>query len=710
MVDEVRGACLHDCPDGCSMLYAVENGAVTSVRGNPDHPFTRGGLCVKVNHYEERVHSPDRVVYPLKRMGQKGRGEFQRISWEEALQEIGERWRGLIEELGPQSIMPYAYMGSAGMLNGAWSGDAFFNRLGSTIPEKTFCDSGATTAYMMTMGPAAGLDSESFVHSRYIILWAQNTLSTSLHHWPFIAEAQKNGAKVVVIDPVRTRTAKKADWHIAPRPGTDGALALGLIHVIVGEKLHDEDFVVEHTVGFDELAERAREFSPERVSEITGVSADDIRMLAREYATTGPAAIRIGVAIERHSGGGQAVRAITALPALVGAWRDVGGGIYQLPVWPAPVKWDTVMRPDWIQPGTRVINQWQLGPALLGEIPEVQEPHPPLRSMFIYNTNPVVVAPEQDKIVAGLSRDDLFTVVHEQFLTDTARYADIVLPACTMAEHLDVMVSWGNFYINYNRPAIAPIGEAVSNTELFRRLARAMRFDERFFERNDEQILEETFDWSAPAVADNGGLETLKQQGYVRYVNGSPDEYAPYRDGGFPTPSGKVELKSAMAEGGNMVVPIFRQGSMEFQDATPVDPVPHYIPPQETATDSAQASKYPLAILSPKSHALLNSQYANLARQKNLAGEQQLVLHPEDATSRAITDDDRVRVFNDRGSFDCVARVSDEVLPGVVLASVGHWAGDHSRRTVAAVGATRYADLGRAPTFSDTRVQVERAE
>ena len=688
----------------------MEDGVVTSVRGNPEHPFTQGGLCAKVNHYEERVHSPDRVLHPMRRRGPKGRGEFDRISWNEALSEIGERWHALIDEHGPQSIMPYAYMGSGGMLNGAWCGDAFFNRLGATIPEKTFCDSGATTAYLMTMGPAAGLDSESFVHAKYIVLWAHNTLSTALHHWPFIAEAQAKGARVVVIDPVRTRTAKKADWHIAPRPGTDGALALGLMHVIIAEGLHDADYVEKYTLGFDELAERARAFPPEKVADMTGVQADDIRQLAREYATSRPSAIRIGVALERHVGGGQAVRAVTALPALVGAWRDVGGGIYQLPVWPCPVKWDTVMRPDWITPGTRVINQWKLGPALLGEIPEVQAPRPPLRSIFVYNSNPVVVASEQAKVIAGLSREDLFTVVHEQFLTDTARYADILLPACTAAEHLDVMVSWGTFYMNYNQPAIEPLGEAAPNTELFRRLARTMGFDDPFFARTDEQILEDTFDWSAPALKENGGLESLSGRGFLRYVRGSRDDYAPFREGGFPTPSGKIEFKSAMAEGGNFVAPIFRQGSTEFQDGTAVDPLPHYIPPEETAPESPLAGKYPLSILSPKSHAFLNSQYANLPRQRRLAGGQHVALHPNDAAARGIREEDRVRVFNDRGSFEGVARITDDVLSGVVVAPLGHWAQTSGGRSVAAVNAARYADLGRAPTFSDTRVQVERAE
>src|SRR5919201_2002930 len=473
----VLAACPHDCPDTCSMIVTVDDDRVVDVRGNPDHPFTAGRLCVKVNHYEERVHHPDRVLHPLKRSGPKGSGAFTRISWPQALDEIATRWKAIVRRHGPTAILPYSYLGTEGILNGLNVGDAFFNKLGATISERTFCDSAACTGYIMTVGPSPGTDPESFVHSRYIILWACNTLSTNLHHWPFIAEAQKRGAKVVVVDPVKTRTARQADWHIPIKPGTDGALALAMINVITTAGLVDKDYVANYTVGYDELVERARAFSPEKVAGITGVAADDIRRLAAEYATTRPSVIRIGVAVERHSGGGQTVRALTCLPALVGAWRDVGGGILQLPVWAFPVKWDGLMRPDWITPGTRVVNQFRLGPALTGELGL----DPPIKALFVYNTNPVVVCPQQDKLVAGLKRDDLFTVVSEQFLTDTAELADLVLPATTQLEQLDIMFSWGHLYLSLNQPAIAPLGEAVPNTELFRRLAARMGFDDDCF-------------------------------------------------------------------------------------------------------------------------------------------------------------------------------------------------------------------------------------
>ena len=703
----ILGACPHDCPDTCSMVITVENDRVVKVRGNPDHPFTDGRLCVKVNHYEERIHHPDRVLQPLKRSGPKGSGQFTRVSWPAALEEIATRWKQTIKEHGPTAILPYSYLGTEGILNGLNVGDAFFNKLGATISERTFCDSAACTGYMMTVGPTPGTDPESFVHSRYIILWACNTISTTLHHWPFIAEAQKRGAKIVVVDPVRTRTARQADWHIAIKPGTDGALALAMINVVISEGLVDKDYVERYTVGYPELAERAKEYPPEKVAPITGIPAADIRRLAREYATTRPSVIRIGVAVERHSGGGQTVRALTCLPALVGAWRDVGGGILQLPIWAFPVKWDALMRPDWIKPGTRVLNQWKLGAALTGEL----KLDPPIQSLFVYNANPTVVAPEQEKVLKGLAREDLFTVVSEHFITDTARYADIVLPATTQMEQHEIMFSWGHFYLSLNQRAISPRGEAVPNTELFRRLAAAMRFDDPFFRRTDEQMALDSLDWSSPALA-GISMDQLKRDGYARLKVGTPDTYAPHANGGFPTPSGKVELKASMAAGGNFVLPLFRQGSNEFQDGSPVDPVPAYIPPQESAdTNQALAAKYPLNILTPKNHAFLNSGYANIARQLGHAGEQYVMIHPSDARARGIAEGERVEVFNDRGRFEAEAQVTDEVREGVVVSPRGYWASaSASARSVNVVNSSRYADIGRAPTFSDTLVEVRRVE
>ncbi len=703
----VLAACPHDCPDTCSMLVTVENDRVVKVRGNPEHPFTDGRLCVKVNHYEERIHHPDRVLYPLKRSGPKGSGQFTRISWPAAMEEIAARWKQIVKEHGSTAILPYSYLGTEGILNGLNVGDPFFNKLGATITERTFCDSAACTGYIMTVGPTPGTDPESFVHSRYIILWACNTISTNLHHWPFLAEAQKRGAKIVVVDPVKTRTARQADWHIPIKPGTDGALALAMINVIITEGLVDKDYVEKYTVGYEELVGRARDYTPEKVAAITGIPAEDIRKLAREYATTRPSVIRIGVAVERHSGGGQTVRALTCLPALIGAWRHVGGGILQLPVWAFPVKWDGLMRPDWIKPGTRVLNQWKLGAALTGEL----KLDPPIKSLLVYNANPMVVAPEQEKVIAGLARDDLFTVVSEHFITDTARYADIVLPATTQMEQHEIMFSWGHFYLSLNQRAISPRGEAVPNTELFRRLAAAMGFDDPHFKRTDEQMALEALDWASPALA-GISMEQLQRDGFARLKVGTPDTYAPHAQGNFPTPSGKVELKASMAAGGNFVLPLFRQGSNEFQDGSPVDPLPAFLPPQEsTASNPALAAKYPLNILTPKNHAFLNSGYANIARQLGHAGEQSVMMHPSDARARGIAEGELVEVFNDRGRFQAEAQVTDEVRPGVVVSPLGYWASaSPGARSVNVVNGSRFADMGRGPTFSDTLVEVRRVE
>ena len=700
----VFSACPHDCPDTCAMLTTVRDGRVVEVRGNPDHPFTQGGLCVKVNDYENRVYSADRVLTPLRRAGAKGAGAFEPIGWDEALEEISGRWKEIVARDGPAAILPYSYLGTEGILNGLNVGDAFFNRLGATVSERTFCDSGAISAFFMTCGPTAAGDPESFVHSRYIVLWAINTISTNLHHWPFIAEAQRRGAKVVVIDPVATRTAKQADWHLPIRPGTDAALALGMIHVIVAEDLVDHDYVANYTIGYEALKDRAAGFGPDRVAAITGLAADDIRKLARDFATVQPSVIRMGVAIERNASGGNAVRAMSCLPALVGSWRRCGGGILHMPIWAFPMKWDDISRPDWIPEGTPVLNQWRLGPALTGELDRT------VASLFVYNSNPAVVAPEQDKVLAGLARDDLFTVVSEQFVTDTARYADIVLPATTQLEQFDLMFSWGHLYLTLNQPAIAPLGEAVPNTELFRRLARAMGFDDPYWERSDEQMALDALDWSNP-VLDGIDLDSLRETGYARLKVGSPDDFVPHREGNFPTPSGKVEFESAIARGGNLVLPLFRQGYAAMQPGEALDPLPDFVPQNESpGTSPALAAKYPLNMISPKSHAFLNSSYGNLGTQLHHAGEQTVILHPDDAGARGIGSGGAVRVFNDRGAFCAIAEVSGDVRPGLVVAPMGYWAAaSRGGRTVNAVNPPAFADYGNAPTFSDTLVEVAAA-
>ncbi len=551
----------------------------------------------------------------------------------------------------------------------------------------------------MTIGATAGVDPESLVHSRYILIWACNMVSTNLHLWPFVAEAQRRGAKVVVIDPMRHRTAKLADWHIPIRPGTDGALALALMHVIINEGLTDEAYVRDHTVGYDELVARVQEHTPEWASEQTGIPAEDIRTLAREYATSGPSMIRIGVAIERHAGGGQTVRSIACLPALVGAWRSVGGGLLQLPLWAFPVNWGALMHPELATPGTRVVNQYLLGQALTGELAL----DPPINALMVYNSNPLVVCPEQDKVAAGLAREDLFTVVSDHVLTDTARYADLVLPATTQLEQHDIMFSWGHFYVSLNTPAIAPLGEAVSNTELFRRLAARLGLTDPCFSRTDEEMMAEAFDWAAPAMQ-GITLDSLRETGWARLNLPGPDEYAPHAEGGFPTPSGKTEFRSSVAEAvGNFVVPLFRQGSNEFQPGGVVDPLPHYVPPRETADGG-----YRLSLVSPKSHGYLNSSAGDQPHQRRVQGEQTVILHPRDADERGVTSGAYVRVFNDRGSYVALAEISDEIAQGVALSPMGTWPKNaRGDATVNAVTAFAFSDLGNAPTFSDTRVEVE---
>jgi anaerobic selenocysteine-containing dehydrogenase len=695
----VRGACPHDCPDTCAMLTTVENGRAIELRGDPDHPFTRGALCVKVEDYLDRVYSPDRVLYPMRRTGAKGRGKFERISWDSALDEIAGRFKNIIAEDGAEAILPFSYLGNEGLINGLNVGDAFFNRLGATISERTFCASGLITGWLMTIGPTPGTDPESLVHSKYIVIWACNVISTNLHLWPAIAEAQRRGAKVVVIDPMRNRTAAKADWHIPIRPGTDCALALALINVIIRENLIDPDYVANYTTGFAELEERMSDYSPERVSSITGIPVEDIVRLAREYATTQPAAIRVGVAIERNSSGGQAVRAICSLPALVGAWRRVGGGLVGMPNFAFPIKWDTLTRPDFIRPGTRHCNQYRLGAALTGGLGF----EPPIKALFVYNSNPVVVVPDQQKVIAGLSRDDLFTVVSEQFMTDTADFADIVLPAATQLEQFDVMWSWGHLHLSVNNPAIAPLGEAIPNVELFRRLAARMGFNEECFRRGDEQIALEAINWNSPAL-EGIDLDYLKRNGHARLKLGSPDSFAPHARGNFPTESGKTEFVSSMARGGNFVVPMFRQGCTDSPAREAFDPLPRY----EQSVESSHHARYPLNMISPKSHAFLNSSCGNMARQRRIAGEPAVMINPDDAAPREIADGHPVRVFNDRGSFAAIARVTTSVRSGVVVAPMGYWRKfSSSRSTVNVCNPTEFADLGHAPTFSNNRVEVE---
>jgi len=694
-----HGGCPHDCPDTCSMVYEVENGQLTSVKGNKEHPMTRGGLCVKLKDYEKRHYHPDRLLYPMRRTGPKGSGQFERISWDEALDEITSRWKAIIAEHGPHAILPYSYLGNQGLVHGLNGGDAFFNKMGATVCERTFCGEGSCTAWLLTVGPTAGVDPESFIHSKYIVIWGCNSVSTNIHHWHIVKDAQKNGAKVVVIDPYKSKTAKEADWHIAPKPGTDGALAMAMMHVIIEEGLQDQDYIDNYTVGFDALADRAKTRTPEWAATITGIAADDIRQFAREFATSQPAAIRLGVAVERNYGGGQAIRAITCLPALTGAWRHVGGGALQFPVWEHPYKFDVISRPDLIPEGTPVVNAIQLGRALTGELGL----DTPIKSMMCWNANPVTQAAETDKIVQGLMREDLFLVSAEHFLSDTASYADIVLPASMGAEMEDMVLSWGHLYLTYNEKCVDSPGEAIPNNEIFRRLAARMGYQEENFSWSDSECLENYVDWESPAC-DGIDLAYLREHGFAKLKVGTKDDRAPHRNGNFPTPSGKCELEIKGAT--NFVAGPFRQMYDGFQPGEPLDSLPDYVPSREThESNPALAEKYPLNIISPKSHGFLNSCYANMENKIKGQGEQFVMISPVDADMRNIQSGDVVSVFNDRGKFEALAQITDDVSPGIVVATLGYWR-QLNKGTVNCVSSAEFVDMGHAPTFTDNLVQV----
>ncbi|MBR1123149.1 molybdopterin-dependent oxidoreductase [Bradyrhizobium lablabi] len=701
----VKGACPQDCPDTCAFIYTVENGRLIDVQGDPKHPVTQGRLCTKLNDFAKHHYNPDRLIYPMKRVGPKGAGEFERISWAEALGEIRNRWARIIDEFGSKAIMPCSYLGQEGVLNGLTVGDAFFNRLGSTIAEKTFCGVGREVGTHLTIGPSTGVDPESLIHSRYIVLWAVNTLSTGNHHWPFIAEAKRRGAKIVAIDPLRSRTATQADWHIPIRPGTDAALALGMMNIIISEGLFDRDYVERYTVGFDELAARAAEYPVELVSAITGIPEQDILTLSREYATQAPAVIRLGVAIERSRNGGQASRAINCLPALVGAWRHVGGGYLGLTLSAFAMKWDAMCRPDWIKEDPRVLNLNNLGKVLL------ETSDPPIKSLMVYNHNPLVQSPDQERIKKGLLREDLFLVVSDLFVTDTAKYADIILPATMQAEQTDLMFSWGHFYWTYNNKAIESPGEAVPNTQLFRLLAETMGFNEPEWRRTDEEMIRDFIDWESPMMQ-GISFEALQQNGYMRTAVGDKDARAPHAEGNFPTPSGKCEFKSSLAEQGDFVPSPFRAGYEAMQDGSYIDPLPTYIPPFESRDSAPQiAAKYPLNIISPKAHGFLNSQYANEIKQRKRQGDPILIIHPEDARPRGIGNGDTVKVFNDRGAFIGAAILSTDTIRGVVASYLGHWGTDsRAKSAVNSISSDRAANMGRAPTFSDNLVEVAKVD
>ena len=658
----VRGACPHDCPDTCAWLVTVDaDGRATSLVGDPDHPFTHGGLCAKVNSYlEDRVYNPARILYPQRRLG----GELVRCTWNEAIDGIAGRLRAIIDEHGAESVLPYSYIGTQGMVQGMAMHQRFFAALGASRLERTVCGDNGNAGISATNGSFAGIDPELIEHSRLIVLWGTNTIVTNLHLWPFVQRARKAGAKLVVIDPVRTRTARAADLHLAPRPGTDAALALGLMHVILAEGLHDADYVERHTTGFDALRERAAEYPPERVTEITGLAADEVVSLARDYATIRPAAIRTLVGMEHRRNGAMTYRSIACLPALTGAWRDRGGGLMGMtgPYIRAATRMDRMFLPE---PPTRAVNMLEIGRALT-------ELDPPIKALIVYSGNPAAQAPNQSAVLAGLAREDLFTVVHEHFMTDAVLHADYVLPATTQAEHLDLMYSWGHLYLSLNRPAVAPQGEAIPNSELFRRLAAALGLDHPALRQSDEEIVRDI-------LGADITYEQLVETGWVKV----PGAERPYADGGFPTPSGKCELYAeSLAERG-------------------LDPLPAFEP-------AKPPNGHPLSLVSAKGELhFLNSSYSGVERHTRAAGDPIVEISAADAAKRGIADGQDVIVFNDRGAVLARARVGDAVQPGVVAMASGRWASrSPGGRSVNALTSDGVAPWGRGGDFHDTWVDV----
>jgi anaerobic selenocysteine-containing dehydrogenase len=669
------------------MLVTVENGRAVRVAGDPAHPFTRGTLCTKVADYEQRTHSPDRIQTPLRRTGAKGANgkvRFERISWDEALDEIASQFAALAASAeGAETIMPYSYYGTMGFVQSESMDRRFFHRLGASILDRTICASAGSAGYDATIGARLGTDPERFRDARLIILWGTNTITSNVHLWPFILEAKHKGARVIAIDPRRTRTADNCDEHIALLPGTDAALALGLMHVIFAEGLEDKDYLEQHTVGADELRERAREYPPARVAEICGVDAEGVVRLAREYATTRPAVIRLNYGMQRHAGGGMAVRTVTCLPAVTGAWRDAAGGALLSTSSTFPVNRAALERPDLIPvPRPRTLNMSQLGDAL------TKTNDPPVRALYVYNSNPAAVAPDQANVLEGLRREDLFTVVHEQFMTDTCDFADIVLPATTQLEHFDLHKAYGHLYLTINERAIAPLHESKPNTEVFRLLAARLGFAEECFKDSDEEIARQAIDVEHPALS-GITLERLREHGWMRL--NVPETFAPFAAGNFPTPSGKCELFSANLEA---------QGLPAVAD---------FIPPRESHRSAPElARRFPLALISPAAHAFLNSSFANLPKQVRQEKRPFVEINSEDAAARRIATGDRVRVSNERGSCELTAVVTTRARPGVVVSPSVWWNKLSPGNTnINQLTSQTVTDMGGGATFYDALVEVE---
>ena len=678
----VHAACPHDCPDTCAMRVTVEHGRVVRIQGDPEHPSTQGTLCTKVSRYAERSYHDERVLHPMKRVGSKGRGRFERVSWDAALNEIAARLKSIAAR-GPdaaQAIVPYSYAGTMGLLQGEAMAGRFFNRLGASRLDRTICSSAGGEALVATYGAKVGMHLLQFAHSQLIVIWGSNSIASNLHFWTLAQQAKRSGAKLVCIDPRKTETADKCHQHIALLPGTDGALALGVMHELIAQDWLDPDYIARHVNGFEALRERALQWPAERAAAVCGISADEVRVLAHDLARIQPAAIRLNYGMQRVRGGGNAVRLIALLPCLTGAWRHAAGGLLlSSSGWFRDVKNPALERPDLLAGRTpRTINMSTIGDDLLREASPAFGPK--IEALVVYNSNPVAVAPESRKVVAGFARDDLFTVVLEHFMTDTADHADFVLPATTQLEHLDVHTAYGHTDVLINQPAIAPLGEAKPNTQIFRELAARMGFTEACFADSDEALARQAIDYERLGVSYDARCE----RGWATL----PLPAAPFADGGFPTADGKVQVD------------------------VPGLGVPDHVPNYESAvTSPALAVRFPLAMISPPARNFLNSSFVNVQSLRSIEGQPLLEIHADDAAPRGLVSGQRVRVFNHRGDYHCECEVSPRARPGVVNGLGIWWRKLGPRGTnVNELTHQRLTDIGRAPTFYDCLVQVERAD
>lgn len=685
-----RAVCPHDCPDTCAMRVTVRDGKAVKISGDPDHPPTQGVLCTKVARYAERTHHKDRLLTPLRRIGKKGEGRFEPITWDEALQLAAERLKPIAQR-APEAIVPYSYAGTMGLVQGESIAARFFNVLGASRLERTICAAAGAAGLRYTYGASLGMHAEFYEESELILIWGANPIASSLHFWTRAQEAKRRGAKLIAIDPYKSLTAEKCHQHVALRPGTDAALALGMIDVLIRENFIDDEYVSAHTVGFEELAARAAQYPPSRVAQICGIEENVVIELARAFGSTKKAAIRLNYGMQRVRGGGNAVRAIACLPSLTGAWRDRAGGLLLSSSGWTPVNGSALERPDllpgWPSKLPRSVNMNAIGDALLH--PGDANFGPKIEALIVYNSNPVAVAPDSAKVEAGFAREDLFTIVLEHFQTDTADYADLVFPATTQLEHLDVHKSYGHTHVMANLPAIQPVGEARPNTEIFRGLTRAMGLTDPALFETDEQIASKAFRWDDRTL-EGQSWDKLKASGWLKLDIAE----APLAEGAFRTPSGKCEFYS------------------ERLKLEGFDPLPDYLPPYESADGSPElAARYPLAMISPPARNFLNSSFVNIESLRAAEREPHLDIHPVDAEARGVADGALVRIFNDRGSMQARARVTDRAREGVVV-GLSIWWKKLSPDGCNANQVTSQAltDLGGSATFYDCLVEVEQLD